>query len=57
MRDDQRTQGESGRIRVHLMEIDHGAFCRQVELPVDVLRDQITAQYINGMLWVEIPKS
>ncbi len=44
------------RVRVHLMEIDHGAFCRQVELPVDVLRDQITAQYINGMLWVEIPK-
>ena len=43
--------------RVHLMEIDHGSFCRQVELPVDVLRDQITAQYVNGMLWVEIPKS
>lgn len=45
------------RPRVHLMEIDHGAFCRQVELPVDVLRDRITAQYVNGMLWVEIPKS
>ena len=57
MRDDQRPQGESGRIRVHLMEIDHGAFCRQVELPVDVAREQITAQYVNGMLWVEIPKS
>ena len=55
--DDQQTQSElSRRPRVHLMEIDHGAFCRQVELPVDVLRDQITAQYINGMLWVEIPK-
>ena len=55
--DEQRTQSEtSRRPRVHLMEIDHGAFCRQVELPVDVLRDQITAQYINGMLWVEIPK-
>lgn len=49
--------GDAGRRpRVHLMEIDHGAFCRQVELPVDVLRDRITAQYINGMLWVEIPK-
>jgi len=56
--DDQRTQSETGRRpRVHLMEIDHGAFCRQVELPVGVLREQITAQYINGMLWVEIPKS
>ena len=45
------------RIRVHLMEIDHGAFCRQVELPEDVVRERITAQYLNGMLWVEIPKS
>jgi HSP20 family protein len=43
--------------RVHLMEIDHGAFSRTVELPVDVNRDQITAQYLNGMLWIEIPKS
>lgn len=49
--------GDPGRRpRVHLMEIDHGAFCRQVELPVDVLRERITAQYVNGMLWVEIPK-
>ena len=45
------------RLRVHLMEIDHGAFCRQVELPEDVLREHITAQYLNGMLWIEIPKS
>ncbi len=56
--DEHHPQGETGRRpRVHLMEIDHGAFCRQVELPVDVQREQITAQYINGMLWVEIPKS
>ena len=45
------------RPRVHLMEIDNGSFCRQVELPEDVLREQITAQYVNGMLWIEIPKS
>lgn len=43
--------------RVHLMEIDHGAFCRQVELPADVKREHITAQYLNGMLWIEIPKN
>ena len=43
--------------RVHLMEIDHGAFSRTVELPHDVAREQITAQYVNGMLWIEIPKS
>jgi HSP20 family protein len=46
-----------GRPRVHLMEIDHGAFCRQVELPDDVVREEISAEYVNGMLWIEIPKS
>ena len=45
------------RPRVHLMEIDHGSFCRQVELPLDVDREKITAHYLNGMLWIEIPKS
>jgi HSP20 family molecular chaperone IbpA len=44
------------RARVHLMEIDHGAFCREVELPADVDDDRIAAQYINGMLWIELPK-
>jgi HSP20 family protein len=48
--------GAARRLRVHLMEIDHGSFCRQVELPEDVHREQITAQYLNGMLWIEIPK-
>ena len=44
------------RVRIHLMEIDHGAFSREVELPLDVNRDNITANYRNGMLWIEIPK-
>ena len=47
---------EHRRIRVHLMEIDHGSFCREVELPEDVDRDRITANYRNGMLWIELPK-
>src|SRR5690606_18418090 len=34
---------KTGKLRVHLMEIDHGSFCRQVELPPDVSRDQIKA--------------
>jgi HSP20 family protein len=54
---DEPSSGSPRRLRVHLMEVDHGAFCRQVELPEDVLREQITAQYLNGMLWIEIPKS
>jgi HSP20 family protein len=44
------------RLRIHLMEIDHGPFCREVELPQDILHDRISASYRNGMLWIEIPK-
>ncbi len=48
--------GAPPRYRVHLMEIDHGPFVREVELPQDVESEQITAQYRNGMLWIEVPK-
>ena len=48
---------EHRRVRIHLMEIDHGSFCREVELPEDVDRDRIVANYRNGMLWIELPKS
>lgn len=44
------------RLRVHLMEIDHGPFSREVDLPEDVDRDRINASYRNGILWVELPK-
>ena len=49
--------GSPRRVRIHLMEIDHGGFCREVELPEDVDRDRIAANYRNGMLWVELPKT
>ena len=44
------------RFRVHLMEVDHGAFSRDVELPEDVESDQIAATYRNGLLWIELPR-
>jgi HSP20 family protein len=44
------------RVRVHVMEIDHGAFCREVELPQDVFQEQIVAKYDNGVLWIHLPK-
>lgn len=47
---------DTARPRIHLMEIDHGSFCREVDLPIDVRRDRIRATYRNGLLWVEIPK-
>src|SRR5437879_3760917 len=37
--------------RVHLMEIDHGPFVREVELPHDVESERIVASYRNGLLW------
>lgn len=45
-----------GRTRVHLMEIDHGPFAREVELPDDIDRDRISAAYREGLLWIEVPK-
>jgi HSP20 family protein len=44
------------RVKVHLMEIDHGSFSREVELPMDVEHEKILATYRNGLLWVELPK-
>jgi len=43
-------------LRVHLMEIDYGPFCREVGLPADVDQEKIRATYLNGMLWVELPR-
>lgn len=42
---------------VHLMEIDHGEFCRTIELPGSINADTITAKYKNGWLWVRMPKT
>ena len=45
------------KVRVHLMEIDHGAFTREVEIPADTDRQRISATYRNGLLWIELPKT
>ena len=47
---------EPRRVRVHVMEIDHGSFCRVVELPLDVHRERIVAEYADGLLWIHLPK-
>ena len=48
--------GSPGRVRVHRMEVDHGPFVREVELPADVDQEAISAAYQNGLLWIELPK-
>jgi len=47
---------DSPKLRIHLLEIDHGPFVREVSLPEDVENERISASYINGILWIEIPK-
>ncbi len=37
------------------MEIDHGTFEREIELPLSVERERVTAEQRNGMLWVHLP--
>ena len=50
-------KSQDRRARLHLMEIDHGAFTREVDLPEDIRQADIVATYRNGMLWIEIPKT
>jgi HSP20 family molecular chaperone IbpA len=38
------------------MEIDHGTFCRTVEVPSGVEEEEIAANYHVGMLWITLPK-
>jgi HSP20 family protein len=44
-------------VAVHLMEIDHGSFCRTVEVPSGVDELGIAANYHLGMLWITLPKA
>ncbi len=46
-----------GEIKLHLMEIDHGRFCRTLELPPEVEPDRIEATYRCGLLWIRLPKT
>ena len=43
--------------RVHLLEIDEGLFCREVEIPATVDVEKIEAEYEDGFLWVHLPKT
>ena len=45
------------RSKVHLMEIDHGNFRRTITIPSSVQMANIKARYVDGYLWVELPKS
>jgi len=44
------------RVKIRLMEIDHGWFCREIEIPDDADDGEIGATYRGGLLWIELPK-
>ena len=47
----------NGPVRVHVMEIDHGRFCRSIALPPNADVDDVTARYRhNGMLCITVSK-
>ena len=52
-RESPRPQSKS---KVHLMEIDHGNFRRTINIPSVVDVENIRARYVDGYLWVELPK-
>jgi HSP20 family molecular chaperone IbpA len=49
--------GKDKAVAVHLMEIDHGVFGRNIDIPANVDESRISAQYDAGMLWVKLPKA
>jgi len=47
----------AGQVKLHLMEIDYGSFCRSLDLPDDAYIQAIPdALYKSGFLYVSIPK-
>ena len=42
--------------RVHLLEIDEGYFCREIEIPTSVAVGRIKAVLKQGFLWIHLPK-
>lgn len=51
-----RPDTQTDQVRMHHMEIQHGPFCRQLDLPDDVDPQAITARYKDGVLWIWLPK-
>jgi HSP20 family protein len=44
------------RAKIHLMEIDHGPFVREIELPCNVEETELNLAYRAGLLWIEAKK-
>ena len=47
--------GPHAQVRILAMEIDHGPFCRQIDLPFAVSTRRMTWDYEDGVLRLKIP--
>jgi len=45
-----------GNVRLHVMEIDHGRFSRDLPIPDNADSGAISAVYKHGLLWIRLPK-
>jgi HSP20 family protein len=43
-------------VGVHLMEIDSGRYCREIELPCAVQTGEVQGLYRQGLLWIIAPR-
>jgi HSP20 family protein len=50
------TDAPASRPRVHVMEIDHGRFAREIEFVEPVDHESIHASYREGLLWIRVVK-
>jgi len=44
-------------LRVHVLEIDEGAFLRRIPIPDDADPARVSARYANGLLWIDLQKT
>lgn len=42
-------------IHIQAMEIEHGPFCRVIDVPHHVDLDRVESEYKDGLLWVRLP--
>lgn len=41
--------------RILVMEIEHGTFCREISLPLDVDLSRVGSTFEQGLLWIHLP--
>lgn len=47
---------QTARMRVLAMEINYGAFAREIPLPPDLDLERIQTEWLDAMLWIVLPR-